>query len=309
MIVLKNVPFLKSKDFSPWPERITGKESFHRSARTPEQIQSEYNEGWHKQALDKWNEYVESNTTVRPSRFYRSWDNFILQSMFATADVYGVSKDEHLISVNQELFAANWSSVTALYDNLLVDVVERYVDQFGAKTLVELGCGSGRNLFKLYEKVGIQRLVGGDICSNAVTLGKCVSETCSIDGEFQIFDFYAEDCVTRITDGITDEYLLMTSHAIEQVQVEKTSIVEQILALPVKPAAVIHFEPLVHRDDTSFFRRMHRSYTEMNSYNTDLLEVIRHHESQGAVEVLDCTRSVIGTAAFNPTSVLVWRCT
>lgn len=118
--------------------------------------------------------------------------------------------------------------MTALYDQLLQDTLGALIKSFKISTLVEFGCGTGINLFKLSQRNNIKKIIGGDICPNAVKLGQEIATQCHINAEFSAFDYYKKDDIQRLVGDVNDPYIIFTSHSIEQIQINDTSFIEQI---------------------------------------------------------------------------------
>lgn len=307
MNLLKNISFLESANYSPWPMRLIGLAPWQKTERTTKEVLDEYNNVWYKNALQEWENYTNTHQSPSPARFFRILDNIIYNQMIQNFEVYGISNDEHLISINRELFTAKWSVISALYDNLLIDVLETYTKLYNTWTLVELGCGTGKNLFNAYSKLPINHIVGAEICPNAVKLGNKISSQCNVNGKFEIFDYFQKNDIYKITSETSNKYLIFTSHSIEQIELEKTNFVEQILKLEHPPEAVIHFEPLFDAADSNLFHKLHHLYTNKNLYNSDLLNILKKYEEKCCIKIIDVQKDIFGLSAFNPTSIIAWK--
>lgn len=307
MKLLKNISFFESTNYSPWPLRLIGLSPWQKTERTTQEILDEYNNTWYKNALQAWENYSDSHESPTPSCFFRIFDNIIYDQMIQSSDVYGITNDEHLISINRELYTAKWSVISALYDNLIIDILEIYINSFNSWTLIELGCGTGKNLFNSYAKLPLTYIVGAEICTNAVNLGNKIVKRCNINGEFKIFDYFQDNGIHSLTSDIKDNYILFTSHSIEQIELRKTNFINQILRLEHPPEVVIHFEPIFDNNNPSLIHKLHHLYSTKNLYNNDLLSELRRYEEKGHIKIIDLQKDVFGLSAFNPTSVIVWQ--
>ncbi|HGC5899975.1 TPA: hypothetical protein ACKJVB_002512 [Legionella pneumophila] len=307
MKLLKKISFLESANFSPWPNRLIGLSPWQKSERTTKEVLDEYNNVWYKNALREWENYSNAHQSPSKARFFRVLDNIIYNQMLQNFEIYGISSDEHLISINRELYTAKWSVISALYDNFLIDILESYTNLYNIHTLVELGCGTGKNLFNAYSKLSINQIIGAEICPNAVELGNKISNQCNIDGKFKIFDYFQPNDIYEITCEISDKYMIFTSHSIEQIEFEKTNFIEQILKLKHPPEVIIHFEPIFDATDSNFFHKLHHVYTQKNLYNSDLLNVLQKYETEGYIKIIDMQKDIFGLSAFNPTSIIAWK--
>ncbi|HAT1798058.1 class I SAM-dependent methyltransferase [Legionella pneumophila subsp. fraseri] len=305
---LKKIDFLESAAYSAWPKRLLGLDSWQKKERDNNQIIDEYENYWYKKALALWGKYTESSKNLSLGRFFRFLDEEIKNQIIQNSEIYGVLKDEHLISINQELYITNWSTLNSLYENLLIDTIASYINQYPSYSLVELGCGTGKNLFGLYQKLPINQIIGGDICGNALKLANAVANHFNIPGCFKFFDYYQQDSLFKLVDDMNDKYILFTSHSIEQIQLGKTNLVEQIRELKYKPEIIIHFEPILNPEDSSLFHQLQHKYNNHNLYNSDLLDTMLRHQNNGDIRIIDYKKDVLGTSAFNSTSILVWQC-
>ena len=289
---LKQISFDESFNYSPWPARLLGFEKWQKTKRGTQEILDEYNNGWYKNALSIWqNNYKNSSN---PLAFFADIDNEVLKTTINAPDIYGVYDDQHLVSIQKKLYLANWAAVSSLYESLLQKVLWFYVDKFNIETIVELGCGTGVNLFKFFYKNSIKKIIGGDICSNAVELGSTIARQCSIEADFKVFDYFDDGSINKIVSKIDEPYIIFTSHSIEQIQVGQTSLIDQILNLKKKPEVVVHFEPALNLENSEFFSKLCKLYAEKNLYNLDLLQELNKHKQNNDIEILDYQEDVIG---------------
>ncbi len=307
LMMLRNISFLDSANYSSWPMRLVGLTPWQKNERSAKEILDEYNNFWYKNALNAWEDYVKTHQNPSPSRFFRVLDRVIYDQVIQNPNIYGIVKDEHLISINHELFIANWTSINALYDNLLVDVLELYTNKYNAYTLVELGCGTGNNLFNAYGRLPIEYILGAEICSNAVTLGNQIIERCNIQGSFQPFDYFDRNGMFSLIQNIKSKYILFTSHSIEQIQISETNFIDQLLEIEHKPEIVIHFEPVIDKNDNSLVSKLHEVYAKKNLYNCDLLDTLTTYQQNGKINIIDIQKGIFGRGAFNPTTIIAYQ--
>lgn len=307
--IFRQISFSDSGKFSPWSARLTGIENWEKTERNIEDVLKEYNEGWYASLLQLWQEFSASSAAgASPAAaqrfFFQVWKH-IAAEVVKNKEIYRSSKENYLFSAGDEFVTGDLMLGQLTHQNLIINYVEEQISRHDLRTVVEPGCGSGVNLFYLYSHLNLDEIRGGEICSNAVELGNRISEHCGIPGKFRSFDYREKQDLQNLTEGL-DDYLLITCHSIEQVQVRENKFIENILDLPNPPKIVIHFEPIVW-DDDSMMTQLCRRYAEKNKYNLDLLDVVRELENDGRLEILDVRKRCFGLSAYNPTSVLCWR--
>lgn len=307
----RSVSFTEATRYSPWLKRLTQIEDWEKKERNIEEILKEYNEGWYGSLLKLWEDFsgAESNrklsASVTVQRFFYQVAKRIAADVEKNKEVYQSSKDEYLFSSGDEFMVGDLVLGEMVHQNMIVNYIDEQISRTNLKTVVETGCGTGVNLFYLYLYSEIERFRGGEICSNAVELGNRISRKFEIDGEFLPFNYQEKSDLERLT-GQLDDYLLITCHSIEQIQVRETNFIENVLSLPNPPRLVIHFEPVVWNDD-SLMSRLCKRYAEKNKYNLDLLETVKNFESENRLEILDIKKRYFGLSAFNPTTIVCWQ--
>lgn len=308
--ILRSVPFLSSGVFSHWPGRLMELDSWQRPERDEREILREYDDGWYRDLLGLWESF---SAEVDPSGakpatvlrfFYR-----VIKEASSEVDrnkaIYGASQESYLFSVGDDLLVGDLTLGNMIHLHMVLHFVDKYLSQYDLHTVVEPGCGTGINLFYLYSYLDIDRIVGGDICSNAVALTRSISQRYSIPGGFHLFDYAKKDSLIELTQGL-ENYLLITCHSIEQTQVSQTGFVKNVLNLPNSPRLVLHFEPMVW-DDQTLIGKLCRRYAEKNRYNLDLLETLSKHQNEHRLQIIEYQKRCFGINAFNPTSFLAWE--
>ena len=308
--IFRAVPFLESAQFSPWPARLLELEAWQKSNRSAEEVLKEYNEGWYGQLLELWNSFSESlsdaqaNSGAAPKFFYRVLKH-IAAGVEANKAIYRSSQDQYLFSVGDEMVVGDLTLGNMVHFDMIIRLLDTHLSASSIRTVVEPGCGSGINLFQLHTYLDLERIVGGDICSNAVTLANRISERLRIPGEFHHFDYGKRESLVNLTKGL-ERYALFTCHSIEQIQLAEAAFIDHVLALPNPPELILQFEPFVWEDE-SLMSRLCRRYAEKNRYNQDFLTVLTARQNEGRLEVIDYQKRCFGLSAFNPSSFVCWK--
>jgi len=302
--IFRSISFSEASGFSPWPDRILGFDNWKKTRRNGEDILSEYDQGWYKSLLDTWSEHFQSGPSSPLSFFHR----IIKEQCDETErnyEIYRTRQREALFSVGDSLAVGDLVLIAELFRLMVVRFVEELAARFGASGVVETGCGAGINLFFLNALAGMKPFVGGEICPNAVRVGNSIAGDLSLPGKFLNFDYRDPSSLRRLVEGM-ENYVLMTCHSIEQVQVRETAFVDSILALKNRPSVVIHIEPIQWRDE-GFYARLCERYGALNLYNQDLKELLAEKEAEGRIQIVEQRKRCFGISAFNPSSLIAWR--
>jgi hypothetical protein len=307
--VLERVPFHLANTLSPWIERVTGFEHFEKQQRDEAEILKEYNDGHYKDLLNLWERFIAANPRAPLHRFFNEYDRYHAAMIEERKHIYRSSAAAYLFSVGDELYKCDLSLGTMMFRDVVTRTVDETLRSTGATRLVELGCGIGINVLSVYHHSAPDVLRGGDICSNAVELGNRMAHHYSIPATFSLFDYRSDESLRSLTNGM-ENYVLITVHSIEQVQVAENRVLERICKLPNPPKAVIHFEPVVWPSigaDGNMMDKLCRRYAELNKYNMDLFTTLERLEREGVVEITDVRKRVWGISPLNPTNIIAWK--
>jgi hypothetical protein len=308
--LLRVIPFADAPRYSPWPARLLGADAWQKPSRPQADVIAEYNDGWYRRLLDLWDAFAErlqpDTGTAAAQKFFYQVANTVAADVEKNKAVYNSSQAAYLFSIGDEFLIGDLTLGTMIHWDVIVRYVDRQLAGTGIRTIVEPGCGTGVNLFNLYTHLDLDAVVGGDVCTNAVTLATRIAETLRIPARFQDFDYAQPQALQEMTRGL-DRYALLTCHSIEQIQIEPIAWLERIGELERPPAMVIHCEPVVAAAEPSVMGQLCQQYAQQNRYNVDLLPALRRAEEQGLLEILDYQQRVFGFSAFNPTSLISWR--
>jgi len=260
--------------------------------------------------LDLWDTFSSEldPAAAKPAtvlRFFYQVTKYVSSEVEKNKAIYKSNQETYLFSMGDQLVVGDLSIGSMIHLDMIVRYVDKHLSQFPLCTVLELGCGTGVNLFHLYHYLDIDRIVGGDICPNAVALATRISQKLGIPGNFQQFDYRDSASLAGITQGL-EQYLLLTCHSIEQTQVSEIGFIENVLNLLEPPGLVIHCEPIVW-DDQTLMGRLCRRYAEKNDYNLDLLETLLKYQDENRLTIVDYQKRCFGISAFNPTSFLCWK--
>ncbi len=309
---LQPIPLHAINSVSPWIERIVGLEKFEKTVRDKNVILQEYNDGHYKDLLNLWEGFVAKSPNAPLQLFFNEYDRYHSKMIEERKHIYRSSTENYLFSIGDEFYTCDLNLGTMMFRNIVTRTVDDVLRAHNVSSVVELGCGIGINVLSIYHHSAPAVLRGGDICSNAVELGNRMAQKHSIPATFSIFDYESKESLRQMTDGL-DNYILITVHSIEQIQVEESKIIENICSLPNPPKAVVHFEPIawtVNENSgvsVNMMDKFCQRYAELNKYNMDLFTTLERLEQENALVIKDVRKRVWGISPFNPTNIIVWQ--
>jgi hypothetical protein len=283
--LLKEISINDLPNWSQWPARLLGVETFKAVERNLAKIQSEYSEDKWQKCLDA---YTKSGGTMDAQDLRRLY--------------YDLSSDKLRASVQHgRLIGATNNDIMTRYDNILTTAMASALKT--ASTVVELGSSFGHIMWMLRQSFPGLAYRGGDFADSAVALAaKLYAKTPDISVEK--FDFYAPSY--ELIEKAKDPVVVITSQALEQVP-QSAAIVETLSKYRDKIARVFHLEPAYALyDDGTLLGLMRRRYIEINDYNRDLVSTLKERED---VEILQLEPNIVGWNPFNSLALIEWRFT
>lgn len=197
-------------------------------------------------------------------------------------------------------FYTNTSIIDMIIDALSFDEYD---------SVVELGCGYGRNLFKIfYNGGGVNlRYFGGEFTSSGVEMArKLASIEPNMRAEFFHFNHLKPKFDKNLDFG--KRVLVFTCHTIEQVK-EIPDNWFKVVASIAPFVRCIHAEPfgfqICNLGEAS---KNHKDYFIQNGWNLNFASTLKKANQNGDIIIEDAMLEYsCGTDPFNPTSIAVWR--
>ena len=143
--------------------------------------------------------------------------------------------------------------------------------------------------------------LGAEYSKNAVQLA---SKLYQHDPKVTVlpFNFY-DDQSYRFLEGVNPPIVVLTVHAIEQLQLVPP-VLDTLLRYRENIQAVFHFEPVYELHDETLLGLMRHRYTELNDYNRDLLSQLQR---RSYIRILSIQTNMFGLNPLNPTSIIEWK--
>lgn len=218
---------------------------------------------------------------------------------------------EYLVSNNEHVMVAKVQGrlvrvqARDYYDyrlRLLQELLTTYMD--GEAELVELGCGSGQNLFTLALAGRWPRLTGFDISENAVQAARETAQHFRLpDMSFGVLD---------LTDEANPHYAqlrgkaVFTYYCLEQLKYATAKVLDNFLQAGVR--RVVHIEPTYELlRPWSLMDWVNFTYVWRRDYQNNLLKTLRSYERRGLVRILDVRRLYYCPSPRNDPTLICWE--
>lgn len=265
-----------------WPERLLGLKPWEIPTRDAHKIAAEYNGDKYARLL----EYLLQRPDISPNALRR----------YELVSVVGYG-EERCISFGNELLVTGLDYAWGAMSGILVETVGRYSSD--CRTVVELGCGWGYNLWLLQQVFPNKRYIGGEFSENARQVAKAVLPTSG--PRVYAYDMLTPGC--SLPGDLEPPVLVLTVQAVEQLPSCKI-LIGTLLEYGSDIGAVLHLEPNYLGYNKAFLLGLMRTwYTETNDYNRDLQDQICRDE----IYQWPIFQDVFGYNPLNPISVLAWR--
>lgn len=274
---MNNIELNDLPHWSPWPARLLGLEPFEQQRRDVAKVEQEYNREKFKGCLDY---HRDRRGSVDPVALRRWCYKPGVRDAVYMGELVSATPDQ----LHEALF----------------DILIPALPIKRAKTVVELGCGFGANLWRLWRKFPDKTYAGGDYSGHAVVLaGELYCDIPNI--KVSKLNFY--DNTYPVLEEAEGPVVVFTSQAIEQLP-SVAPMLETIVRYRDKITDVVHIEPAYELCDDSLLGCMRRRYIEINDYNRDLIGAL---ESRPDIQVIGLQADVLGFNAFNSLALVHWR--
>jgi len=268
--------------YSPWPNRLLGLSSWEQICRDKNFSLREY---WEKWEYLRHNYEKQTFTNLSEALYY-------LLKITPQSFLFLFDKKIYFTENNDQFW------------DFIYSEVKIYLSQYLSidDTLVELGCGWGRNLLFAFKMNLCKNAIGGDFSKDGLNLGNSLKKQFELPINFFHFDYYSPS--TEFLYKLKDT-IVFTHNSIEQISyLPEKSILALIKS---QPRVVIHLEPIFeHQNENTLLSCIWKRYIEINDYNRNLLTVLKRFEKQGLLKIIDEKPHALGLNAFNPCSFIVW---
>jgi SAM-dependent methyltransferase len=189
-----------------------------------------------------------------------------------------------------------------VYRHLKTHLFDRYLRRFDR--IVELGCGTGQNLYQLgLSRIGRQ-LIGCDWARPTSELLPMIAKATQTDLNWSYYNLLTGEGGTELP--IDRSTAVITLHALEQVGDRIQPFLD--LVADKSPGLCLHVEPLCELyDNDLLFDHLAAKYHERRNYLRGLVPAVQALAAEGKAQVLDLRRLYLGSMFQEGYSLLVWR--
>jgi trans-aconitate methyltransferase len=164
-----------------------------------------------------------------------------------------------------------------------------------SKCIVELGCGTGHNLWRMKAINPKALLIGADWVKSS---NKMV--------EAQGFDSMHLDFFNPPSVPLAPGHAYYSVAALEQIGTDYEKLVAWLLK--GKPETVVHIEPIPELlDSTKLLDYLSIQYMHKRKYLRGYLTYLESLEKKGKIKIIEARRSGIGSMFIDGYSVIVWK--
>ncbi|KJC34260.1 hypothetical protein UB31_39450 [Bradyrhizobium sp. LTSP849] len=256
--------------------------AFKNVKRTGDVVDSEYNGGAWDRVLNE-----------------RGWLGGVPLEEFLA----GQSPSPRLAKVNGQLVRIATKDYYRYRIRALSELMMRHVGD--ATSLVELGSGTGYNLFSLSLNPRWTQLRGFDIAPNGIEAGRQIASHYGLDGRvsFDRIDLTdAQDPQFGQLAGAT----VFTHFCIEQIPYAVDAVIENILR--ARPGRVVNIEPAIDMLNLSDPRDLaSRLYLKSVDYQTRLFALLDELEVKGRIRILSRERMAYAPTLHNDGLLYAWE--
>lgn len=180
---------------------------------------------------------------------------------------------------------------------MLYTIVDKLAKKYlnNCKEIIEFGCGTGHNLWRVIEANPKAVIYGADWTTSS-------NEMIKAQGFHAInYDFFKPKKLT-----MTRNTGVYTVAALEQVGKEFKPFVKAMLR--DKPEIVVHIEPIPELlDSTKLLDYLSIQYMSKRKYLKGYLTYLEELEKKGKIKILEAKRNGIGSYLIDGYSTIVWK--
>ena len=250
-----------------------GKLLLQRNKNTAKRVSNVYNDGnWKKKIDDKiWEKCSNIND------YY-----------FMGGDSNKTKDSEILCIVNDEFQLMNFHKLGKLVSEELITEMK----QFSEEDIIELGCGTGRNVFLLKQAEIGKSLVGVDISANSIETARRFNSKLNLGLNFDTIDMIKDDL------NFIENKTIFTYFSLEQIKYDLYGVIKKIVMK--QPKQVISFESI----PKSISEKI---YHYVSDYQTKLFSILKSLEKNNLLVILDVQKMSIQPNPFRMIYKIHWK--
>jgi len=184
----------------------------------------------------------------------------------------------------------------------LTEILHSYDD--GVRTLIELGSGTGSNLFALSSAGHWDRLIGLELSPTGREVTRAIAEHFALSDQVTSDFIDLLDTTSKGFEKLSDA-ICFTHYCLEQLPDQTETVFRNILA--AKPRRVIMFEPTFELLGSTLKDAASRAYVLRQDYQRSIVRVARKLESEGSIRIREISRLDFVSSCRNPPTLIVWE--
>lgn len=199
--------------------------------------------------------------------------------------------------------------VIPFYANFnFVDMLIDIFDETGPyDSIIELGCGYGRNLFEIFYRGGPidTPYFGGEFTKSGVDLAnKLAKATPNMNAKF----FHFNHLEPRLDIDFGERAFIFTCHSIEQVSQISDNWFE-VVANSAKQVRCVHLEPFGFQMHlTGPLSQKHMEFIVQQGWNVNFTDMLKQASKNKIIEVDGAVLEIgFSQDPFNPGSIAIWH--
>jgi SAM-dependent methyltransferase len=255
--------------------------AFHRPNRDRAHVMREYDDGVWKRAL-------QGKAWLRAGS---------LEEYLTTADVR-----DRVAKIQGRLVRIRTCDYYQFRTRMIQETITRFAGD--VTEIVEVGCGTGQNLFALAHSGRWSRLVGLDLSENGVAAARDAAAHFGLDRvEFGVLDLIRSDDpgFSRLKGRTVFSY-----YCLEQLKYHTALVIENLLRAGVR--RVIHIEPTTELlSPWSVMDWINGAYVTRNDYQNNIIRTVRRFEKQCRLRILHTERLGYAPTPRNDPVLVCWE--
>jgi SAM-dependent methyltransferase len=241
----------------------------------------------------------------RLSEWERGWDENLRQFQKTGRDealtprYFG--KNQRLRWKQEWIIPASQDMETELLGLILESIFDKYL--VGTDSLVEFGCGTGRNLIRARRRFAQMKLTGLDWATSSQ---KILREYALRANDSLLFAENFDYFKPNQNFVLSDNDVVMTVASLEQTGKDFKLFIDYLIAS--KPRLIIHIEPMWEPLDTNnLMDFLSIMYFKKRNYLDGLLIYLKEQEKDRRIQLLEERRTFVGSNFIDGYSLAVWK--
>jgi len=216
-----------------------------------------------------------------------TWKNVTIENLeLSNHSMYGLKNDDVGLMVKDgKWFKGKYGDYYEQYWTQ----IKSYLLEYKNDEVIELGCGVGINLFRLWNDK-FTKLYGYDLSGNAIALAKKYSEKNNSNIKFDVLD------LTNELPNFSNK-IIFTHACLEQVKYSMKTVIQNLIKS--NPKLVINFE--VDFENAPFIVKQ---FCNAMDFQNNLVQELKNNKN---VEIISIEELSLNTSHVNIMSAIIWK--